>query len=76
MKVSNDLIKALAYIAALLVLVGVVDPLLIWASLDVPPESMGIGLGSVYVWWAMFLAAVATVAVLVRLVAEDTPGSK
>lgn len=74
--VNNELLKAALTIFALLVFVGLVNPVLLWAVLNVPPESLGIGLGTVYVWWGASLSVVITGSLVRMLFRDDGSGMK
>ena len=54
----SDFGKALTILLMAVVTVGVIDPVLIWLVLNVPPESLHVELTTVYVWWTALLVTV------------------
>lgn len=67
---NKELVKAIALILGFVVMVGAVIPVLIWAVLNIPPESLNVPLSSVYVWWGLGLSGLATYAIYVALTRE------
>lgn len=55
---NKELVKAILLLVSLVVLIGAVVPVLVWAVLNTPPESLGISLGVVYLWWAALWSGV------------------
>lgn len=72
---NRDLLKATLIVFSLLVLVGGVVPVLAWLVLNMPPESLSVSLGVVYVWWGLILSVVVASS-LFNALTKDSPEEK
>lgn len=67
---NKELVKAIVLLLGAVVFVAGVDPVLVWAVLNMPPENLSVPLSAVYVWWAGGLSGLITFAIINALVKE------